>query len=86
MAPSVVAKSGTVIQVAEQRDEAGADADAEQGDADGQAHGQHRTEREDQHDDGEAEADELGLGRFELGQHLTADLDGQAVDAWAVAP
>jgi hypothetical protein len=66
--------------VRQQRDDAGADADAEQRDPDRQAHRQHRAERDDQDDDGEREADQLGLGGLELRQRLTADLDLEPVD------
>jgi hypothetical protein len=66
--------------VRQQRDQAGADTDAEQGHADRQAHREDRTEREDQDDDREAQTDQFGLGRLELAERLATDLDLQALD------
>ena len=48
--------------------------DTRQSHADGQAHGQHGAEGQDQDHDGEAQAEHLGLGRLELGEGLTAQL------------
>jgi hypothetical protein len=67
-------------EVAEDGDDHRAEADAEQRHAHGQAHGQHRAERHDQDDDGEGQADLLGRGLLELGEHEPAQLDAQAVD------
>ena len=47
------------IDVAQQLDEAEADADAEERDEDRQSHRQHRTERDEQDHDGGEDADEL---------------------------
>ena len=80
MAPRVVAKSGTTITLLNSAIRLAADADAEQSDADRHAHRQHRAERQDQHDDGEPEADELRLRRLERRQHLATHLHRQAVD------
>src|SRR3546814_5330758 len=47
---------------------------------DGQPHGDHRPERQEQHDDGEDQADELGRNLCLLGvisPHLTAELDAE---------
>ena len=54
-------KSGMLKTLLRMSDQAHPGADAAEGDGDGQAHGEHRAEGEDQHDDGEGEADELGL-------------------------
>jgi hypothetical protein len=66
--------------VAEDGDDGGPQPDAEQRHAHRQAHGQHRAERHDQDDDGEGQADLLGRGLLELGEHEPAQLDAQAVD------
>jgi hypothetical protein len=66
--------------VAEQRDDRGAEADAEQGDAHRQAHRQHRAERQDQDDDGERQAEHLGRRLGELGEDEPAQLDVEALD------
>ena len=66
--------------VAQQRDDRGADADAEERDADRQAHREHRAERQDQDDDGERETDHFGRRRRELAEDHPAELDLQAVD------
>ena len=71
---------GDVDDVAEDDDQAEPGADAAEGDGDRQAHREHRAEGEDQHDDGEGEADELGLRRFEHGEGLAAGEDLEAVD------
>ena len=63
--------------VAGQRHERRADAEAEQGGADRQAHRQHRTEGEDQDDDGGDDAEDLALGQLELAEEVTAVLDLQ---------
>ena len=75
MMPRNVAKSGTGRTLLSRRDDRGADADAEQGDADRQAHGEHRAERDDQDDDGEGEAEHLGRRLLELGEDEAAELD-----------
>ncbi len=66
--------------VRQQRDDAGADADTEQRDSDRQTHGQDRAEGEDQHDDRERDADQLGFGRLELAERLATDLDLETFD------
>ena len=66
--------------IREQGDDARADPDTEQCHADRQAHGEHRTEREDQDDDCEAETDQLGFGRFELAERLATDLHLETID------
>ena len=80
---------GDVEDVAEDGDQADPGPDAAEGDGDGQAHREHRAEGEDQHDDGEGEADELGLRRFEHGEGRAAGVDlepsmaGRSVDRLA---
>ena len=69
---------GNREQVREQRGERRADADAGARHCDRQPHRQHRAERQNQHDDGEGEADELRLGRLELRKRVTGDLNLQA--------
>ena len=59
---------------------ADADAEAEQGGADRQAHREHRAEGEDQDDDGGEDAEHLALGQLELGEEVAAVLDLQPVD------
>ena len=59
---------GDLDEVAGEDDERAAEADAEQRDADRQAHREHRPERDDQDDDGEREAEQLGRRLFELGE------------------
>ena len=71
---------GDLHEVAGEDDERAAEADAEQRDADRQAHGQHRAERDDQDDDGEGEAEQLGRRLLELGEEEAAELDAQPVD------
>ena len=66
--------------VGQQRDDRHADADAEQSVADGQAHRQHRSEGDDQDDDGERETEHLGRRRLERREDLAAELDLHAVD------
>ena len=61
-------------------------ADAGEGHPDGQAHGEHRAERQDQDDDGEGQAEQLRARRLELGEDLAAELDLEAVDARGSAP
>ena len=68
-------------EVAEQRDEGGADAESEQGRADRQPHRQHRTEGQDEDDDGGDDAVDLALRELELAERITAVLDGQPLDA-----
>ena len=46
----------------------------------GQAHGEHRPEGQDEHDDGERQAQQLGAGHLELGEDLATDLDLDALD------
>ena len=46
----------------------------------GQAHRQHRPEGDDQDDDGEGEAEQLGRRLLELGEQEPAQLDAQPVD------
>ena len=76
---------GDLEDVAEDDDQTQSGADAAEGDGDRQAHRQHGAEGEDQHDDGEGEADELGLRRFEHGEggatgvHLETLDGGRAV-------
>ena len=65
-------------QVREQRGERRAETDAGARHCDRQPHRQHRAERQNQHDDGEGEPDELRLGRLELRKRVTGDLDLQA--------
>jgi hypothetical protein len=66
--------------LAQQGDDGGAETDAEQGHAHRQAHGQHRAEGHDQDDDGERQAEGLGVGLLELGEDEPAHLDLEAVD------
>jgi hypothetical protein len=65
---------------ADEPGEHGARPDAGQRHADGQAHGQHRPEGQDEDEDGEGHAEGLGAGRLELGEGGAADLDLQPVD------
>ena len=51
--------SGTSMTADEHADAGGADEQAEQRGDDRQAHGDDRAERDEQHDDGDADADEL---------------------------
>ena len=67
-------------RVAGDRHDRGAGTEAEQGDADRQAHREHRAEREDQDDDRGEDAVDLALGHLELGEDVAAVLDGEAVD------
>ena len=55
-------------EVGEQPGEDRSDADAGEGDADGQAHREHGPERQDQHDDGEGQAEQLRARNLELGE------------------
>ncbi len=61
-------------------DDTGPGADAEQRNADGQSHGQHRTERHDQDHDREGQADQFRLRRLERAERSTTDLDLHAID------
>ena len=56
---------GDVDHVAQHHDRAGAGADPAHRHGDREAHGQHRPEGDDQHDDGERKADQLGRRRIE---------------------
>ena len=68
-------------QVGQQGDQAEpTGADAGDGDTDRQTHRQHRPECQDQHHDGERQADQLRLRRLELGEHRSTDLGSQAID------
>ncbi len=60
--------------------------DAGESDPDRQAHGEDRSERDDQHHDRERDADQLGLGRLELSQRVAADLDAKPVDGGREVP
>ena len=62
-----------------------AGADAAERDGDRQAHGEDRPEREDQHEHGEGEADQLGLRRLDHGQVLAARQHLEALDGGGVA-
>ena len=75
MIPMKGANSGTSMHVAEEDDQRAADANAEQRDTDGQTHGEHRAEGDDQDDDAEAETDELSLRLLELGEQVGPQLD-----------
>ena len=66
--------------VAEQPGEDRAHADAGEGDADGKAHGEDRPEGEDEHDDGEGQAEQLRAGHLELGEQGSSQLDLHAWD------
>ncbi len=80
MMPRNGAKSGTSMRWLARIDDRAADADAEQGDADRQAHGEHRAERHDEDDDGEGQAEQLGRRLLEVGEQEAAELDVEAVD------
>jgi hypothetical protein len=67
-------------RVGEDRHQDRPHADARQGHADGQAHGQHGPEGDDQDDDGEGQAEHLGVGGLEVGEGLASELDAQPVD------
>ena len=75
---------GDAEDVAEDDDQTHARPDSAEGDRDGQAHGEDRAEGEDQHDDREGEADELGRRRFEDGECRAAREDLEAVDRGCV--
>ena len=66
--------------VAQRDQDRGADADAHQRGADGQAHGEHRPEGQDQDDDGERHAQDLGRRLLELGEDPATRLDAQSLD------
>ncbi len=66
--------------VAGERHERGGDAEAEQGDADRQAHGEHGAEGEDQDDHRRDQAVDLALGEFERGEQVAAVLDLEPLD------
>ena len=57
------------------RQESGADEDAEERSADRKSHGEYRTERKDEDDDRERETDEFRLWRFELTEGLSPEQD-----------
>ena len=78
--PRNVAKSGTASTWLQNVIERDADADAEQGDANREAHGQHRSERQDQDDDGERQPDDLRGRLFELTEDEAAELDLHTVE------
>jgi hypothetical protein len=71
--------------LAQQGDDRGSEADAEQCDTDGQAHGEDRAEGDDQDDDGERQPDGLGLRLLELPEDEPAHLDAETVDLGGVA-
>ena len=54
--------------------------DAGEGDADGETHGEHRPEREDEHDHREGQAQQLRARYLELGEDLSPDLDLDTFD------
>lgn len=47
-----------------------------------ESHGQDRAECQDQHDDGEGQPDQLGLGWFELAKRSASDFGSQTLDLW----
>ena len=53
---------------------------AEECDAYGKAHGEHRSEGQDQDDDCERETNQLCLGRFKFGKHLAAEQNFTAIN------
>ena len=85
IATIAVVKSGIEITLLTSDDERRGDAEAEQGDADRQAHRQHRAEGEDQDDDGGDDAVDLALRQLELAEQVAAVLDLQALDGGVVA-
>ena len=80
MTPMNGANSGIVMTWLSKRRQGRAETDADEGHTDGQAHGQHRPEGDDQDDDGEGQAQQLGGRLLEVGEDEPAQLDGQAVD------
>ncbi len=71
---------GHLDDVRHQRHHQGARRDTGERSADREAHGDDRTEREDQDEDREGEAEDLGFGRLELEEELLAELDLDAVE------
>ena len=82
--PSSIVSSGMVTHPAEQHDRGDPCPDPAERDGDGQTHGQHGTERQDEHDHGEGEADQLGLGWLDRCQVLTAHQHLESIDPWRV--
>jgi hypothetical protein len=71
---------GDLEHMAQQDDERATEADAEQRHADRQTHREHRPEGNDEDDDGEREAEELGRRLFELCEEEATELDSHALD------
>ena len=79
IATIAVVKSGIEIRLLAERHERRRDAEAEQGRADRQAHGEHRAEGDDEDDHGRDQAVDLALGQLELGEEVAAVLDLEAL-------
>ena len=71
---------GNLSEVAGKDYERTTQADAEQRHTDGQTHRQHRTEGDDQDDDREREAEQLGRRLLELRKQEPAHLDPHTLD------
>ena len=82
IATIAVVKSGIAIGLLSSVTIAVAHAESEQGGADRQAHRQHRSEGDDQDDDGGKDAVDLALGQLELGEQVAAVLDLDTLDRW----
>ena len=66
--------------VAEEPGQGRAEPDAGECDPDGQAHGEHRPEGQDEDDDGEGDTEELRTGHLEFGEDLATELDLEPFD------
>ena len=82
IATIAVVKSGMAMGLLSRVTMAVAQPETEQGGADRQAHRQHRTEGDDQDDDGGEDAVHLALGKLELGEQVAAVLDLDTLDRW----
>ena len=78
--PQECGEVGDLDDVAEDDDQTQPGPDTPEGNGDRQAHREDRAEGEDQHHDGEGEADELGLRWFEHGQGCAARQHLEALD------